>query len=89
MSDFLLKCPVCNKKMWFKGASAHRKTKHHSLSSKEFEALIIEGVKDGTIRPKIFEKPVKCLVTATTRLNHERKHNKLGVRSIVSGGKTK
>ena len=89
MSNFLLKCPVCNKKMWFKGASAHRKMKHPSLSNKEFETLIIKGINVGNIKPKIFEKPDNNLVTATTKLAHERKYNKVGIRSIVSGGKTK
>ena len=89
MKNFLLKCPICNKKMWLEGASAHRKSKHLSLSNKEFEKLIIDGINTGTIKPKTFEEPNNNLVTGTTRLSHERVHNKVGIRSMVSGGKAK
>ena len=88
-NDYLLKCPICCKKMWFSGASSHREVKHDQTSETEFEHLIIEGIKSGTIKPKHFDAPDKSLVTATTRLMHEKKYSKTGIRSLVSGGKVK
>lgn len=88
-NNYLLKCPICNKKMWLSGATAHRESKHSDLTNQEFEALIIDGVKSGAIQPRKFGEPNKSLVSGTTRLGHERKYNKLGVRSLVSGGRTK
>lgn len=88
-NNYLLKCPICNKKIWYQGTLEHKKYKHSALSDKDFERMIIDSIKSGTIIPKVFEEPNKNLVTGTSRMNYERKHNKLGIRSIVSGGKTK
>jgi hypothetical protein len=74
--------------MWFKGAAGHRKKSHTHLTERAFELLIIEAIKSGKIKPKIFEEPDELFVTATTRITFEGKHNKVGIRSIVSGGKT-
>jgi hypothetical protein len=87
--DSILPCPLCKKRLRVKGIEAHRKYKHSTYSSKSFEKLLIEGIKNGSIKPINCEEPNKYLVTSTSRLNHERKHNKIGVRSVVSGGKAK
>lgn len=89
MSDsekFLLKCPVCSKKMWLTNATGHRKSKHPNLTERQFELLIIEAIKSGQIKARTFEEPDKNLVTATTRITN---YKYGGIRSIVSGGKVK
>ena len=34
---FLLKCPICYKKMWFSGALAHKNEKHPQVLDSDFE----------------------------------------------------
>jgi len=75
--------------MWFSRASSHREDKHDQVQEADFEKLIIEAIKSGTIKPKRFAPPDESLVSATTRLMHEKKYNKTGIRSLVSGGKVK
>ena len=84
-----LQCPICRKKMWLVGVNAHREAVHSEVTAKEFEQLIIEGIKSGKIKPKYFESPNRNFTSATKKVNDQRKYNKLGVTSIVSGGKTK
>lgn len=88
-ADYLLRCPVCNKKMWFVGADAHRKSVHPQISMEKFEKLLITKIKSGEIKPKRFEKPNQNFVSATNRINTEKIYNKHGITSVVSGGKTK
>lgn len=83
----LLRCPECNKKMWFHGAAAHRKDKHPNISFKDFETMIIEAIKNGSIQPRHFGAVDPHFVSSTQRLSTEKKYNKLGIRSVVSGGK--
>lgn len=87
--SFLLSCPICDSKMWFHGANDHRKSKHSDVALNEFEALIVAAIEGGEIQPKKFESIDSRFVSATHRMAKERKHSKLGIRTVVSGGKTK
>ena len=89
LANYLLKCPICSKKMWFVGANDHRKSVHAEVSGNDFEKLIIEAIKSGKIKPRLFETANRDFISATQRITKERKYNKQGIRSIVSGGKTK
>ena len=53
--DWLLKCPVCAKKMWFTNIAQHRRLKHSEISMNEFEAMIIAKITKGKLVPKHFE----------------------------------
>lgn len=82
--EYLLKCPICNKKMWFHNAAQHRYTTHSEITEKEFEVIIIKSLKDGKIKPKTFDN--EKIYSATDVINKERKKNKRGIKSLVSGG---
>lgn len=53
--DWLLKCPVCSKKLWFSNITQHRKLKHSEFSISAFEAQLIEEISAGKLVPKYFE----------------------------------
>lgn len=85
--NYLLKCPLCLKKMWLKGSEDHRAAKHPDISKKSFERLIIEALKNGNISAKKFEEPNKSLASA--RVGDAGKYTKDVRVSTVSGGKMK
>jgi len=87
--DFMLKCPLCRKKLWLSNVKPHSARFHSEVSYSDFEKIIIEALKSGKIKAKNYADPNKNLVSATNRMTEESKYNKLGVKSLVSGGKTK
>lgn len=52
--DWLLKCPVCSKKLWFSNIAQHRRFKHSELSTSDFEAQLIRKISSGELLPKYF-----------------------------------
>jgi len=88
--DYLLKCPLCNKKLWYSSANSHRKAKHRNTSAKQFEKLLIESIQSGRIIPKHYSDsniPGNKINSGTQKLVKEKRTNKLGIRSLVRGGK--
>ena len=84
--DYLLKCPICGKKMWLSGANQHRAAKHGDVREGDFKKRLVEGIESGRIEVRRFGEPDGSLVSGTQRL---RQASRLvgGVRSVVSGGK--
>ena len=88
--DYLLKCPLCRKKLWYSSVGAHRKAKHKNMSFKQFEKLLIIAIEQGRIIPKFYsnpDAPGNKITSGTQRLIEERKKNKGGIKSLVRGGK--
>ena len=86
---FLLKCPICRKKIWFEGALVHKNAKHPSVTDQDFEATLMAAIQAGDIEVKRFEAESSDTYSSTQRVARERRYSKLGVRSVVSGGKAK
>ena len=86
---FLLKCPICYKKMWLSGALSHKNAKHPHVSDSDFEKKIIAGIKSGHIKVKRFDEEESDATSSTQRINEQRRYSKLGVRSLVPGGRCK
>jgi hypothetical protein len=65
--DWLLKCPLCSKKLWFSNIDQHRRLKHLEISIEDFEALIISKITSGKLIPKLFEnsKPSNSINSST------------------------
>ena len=62
--DWLLKCPTCDKKLWFSNIGQHRRLKHLEIPMPEFEAKIISKITNGKLVPRHFEDS-----NASTALN--------------------
>ncbi len=84
----LLKCPICKKKLWLTNVIGHRELKHAELTHKEFEALLVEGIKSGKIKAKVFEPPAPGLESGTQKLLRSKMRGSSGIKSIVQGGRT-
>ena len=83
---YLLKCPICGKKMWLRGARKHRKAKHRDVSWAEFQNKLMLAIRNGEIKVRKFEPANPSLVSGTQRLRASSFFTKR-VRSIVSGGR--
>ena len=83
---YLLKCPICGKKMWLKGARQHRKAKHRSVSWTDFQNKLMLAIQTGEIKVRKFEPANPNLVSATQRIRANAFFNKR-IRSVVSGGR--
>ena len=86
VADYLLKCPICNRKMWLRGAQQHRKAKHRECTPAEFIQRLSDGVAAGKIQVRRFGQPDPSLISGTQRLRAA-KQRVTGIRSVVSGGK--
>ena len=85
-SVYLLKCPICGKKMWLKGARRHRKAKHRNVSWKELKNKLMLAIQTGEIKVRKFEPANPNVVSGTQRIWASSTFNKR-IRSIVSGGR--
>jgi len=52
--DWLLKCPTCDKKLWFSNIGQHRRLKHLEIPMPEFEAKIISKITNGKLVPSVY-----------------------------------
>lgn len=86
MRNTLLRCPLCNKKLWLTNVIGHRKLKHPMLAHKEFEVILIDAIKSGKIQVKVYEAPVRGLESGTQKLLKSKKRGASGVKNIVQGG---
>ena len=73
MRNTLLRCPLCNKKLWLANVIRHRKLKHPMLAHKEFEVILIDAIKSGKIQVKVYEAPVRGLESGTQKLLKSKK----------------
>lgn len=85
--DWKLRCPICNARMWFSGANEHRKCSHANVEYREFELMIIQGIKAGRIKPKEFRAPPRHLVSSTQKMNVAKEKLRRGNSKTLSGGK--
>lgn len=87
-TNTLLRCPICNKKLWLTNVISHRKLKHPDLTHNEFEAILIAAIKSGDIQPKVCEASTPGLESGTQKLLKCKTRSPYGVKSIVQGGGT-
>ena len=57
VSGYLMKCPICDKKMWLRSAGQHRAAKHPDVRPADFKEQLAMGVKTGKIEVRRFEQP--------------------------------
>ena len=89
-NDYLLKCPLCRKKLWYSSITSHRKTKHKTLSAKEFEKILIESIRSGNMEPAHYSNaniPGNRIKSGTQKVARAKKTAQQGIISLVSGGK--
>lgn len=84
--DYLMKCPICGKKMWLSGAYKHRAAKHRDVRAGDFVKRLREGIESGRIEVRRFGEPDGSLVSGTQRLRQASKL-KTGPTKVFSGGK--
>ena len=75
------------KKLWLEHVESHRKLSHHDMSHAEFEKLIIKSFESGKFMPKYFPNVNKGIRSGSQSVEAAKQRSKLGIRTMVSGGK--
>ncbi|HII4358216.1 hypothetical protein NI379_06820 [Vibrio parahaemolyticus] len=85
--SFRTTCPICNKKLTSQGFEQHRKEHHKNLTHTQFEQLVIDAIRSGKSKVKIFEAVNPSLSSATRKLQDVKHASGNNFYRLQQGGK--
>ena len=82
-------CPLCGRQVSLSSLDKHRKKKHGEVSAAKLNRMLKDMKDDGSLRDRDRRPTPGRVAGASQVLAKQRATNKLGIRRLVSGGRSK